>query len=133
MFQQAAGSFGEVQTQVDQIINDMLGRQFTRFCPTSAWQPVTRVDHGNVLGSCSSCHDGAKATGKPAGHVVTLADCSACHGSLAWKPAGFDHSEVTQPCASCHDGTNATGKSPSPEVKSAAGRAGGPGRVTFAG
>ena len=44
MWQQvASGSFGEVQTQIDQIINDMLGRHFTRFCPVSAWQPAVNL------------------------------------------------------------------------------------------
>lgn len=70
--------------------------------------------------TCSDCHDGATATGKPAGHLVTTEDCGACHDPQSdnWAGAGFDHSGLsivgntsTPACVSCHDGTAATGQS----------------------
>ena len=54
---------------------------------TSAWTPVTRFDHDQTRGSCSSCHDGVHAPGKPPGHIATTMDCGTCHGSAAWSPS----------------------------------------------
>ena len=34
---------------------------------TSAWKPATRVDHAQVTGSCSSCHNGTTASGPSTG------------------------------------------------------------------
>jgi hypothetical protein len=76
---------------------------------TTTWANA-RVDHSDVTGSCSSCHNGTIAPGKPANHVPTTAECDACHSTLAWSPATFDHSQATGPCASCHNGTFAPGK-----------------------
>ena len=36
---------------------------------TFRWRPVTKVDHTQVSGSCSSCHNGTTATGKNAAHI----------------------------------------------------------------
>ena len=54
---------------------------------TGAWSPVFRVDHGSVLGSCFSCHNGVVATGKHPGHVASSDDCSSCHTVTGWIPA----------------------------------------------
>ena len=62
------------------------------------------------MGTCSSCHNGTKAEGKPAKHIQTSADCGDCHRSTAWTPANFNHANVTGSCSSCHNGTTATGK-----------------------
>jgi len=77
---------------------------------TTAWQPATRVDHGNVLGSCSSCHDGSRAAGQHVNHVVTRAECDNCHATTAWLPAKFDHTGTVGNCVQCHDGVRADGK-----------------------
>jgi hypothetical protein len=61
-------------------------------------------------GTCATCHNGVRATGKPTNHLVTSASCDSCHGTLAWKPARFDHSTITSGCQGCHNGTGATGK-----------------------
>ena len=75
-----------------------------------AWRPAL-FDHAGVQpGTCSTCHNGVRATGKPTNHLVTSAECDSCHGTLAWKPARFDHSTITSGCAGCHNGTSATGK-----------------------
>jgi hypothetical protein len=85
---------------------------------TAAWKPVTRVDHTQVTGSCSSCHSGTISlstgviAGKPAGHVLTSQECDACHTTVAWTPANFSHNGISGTCVSCHNGTNATGKNP---------------------
>ena len=77
---------------------------------TAAWRPVTRVDHGAVLGTCASCHNGVTALGKSPTHLPTTAACDDCHTTAAWTGARFDHSNVTQPCATCHNGSVAAGK-----------------------
>ena len=76
----------------------------------TAWSFVARVDHTQVMGSCASCHNGRKASGKSPGHPPSGDQCEACHQSNAWLPAGFDHDTVTGNCASCHNGQTATGK-----------------------
>jgi hypothetical protein len=56
---------------------------------TAVWKPVTRVDHTQVTGRCSSCHSGTITlstgviAGKPTGHVVTNQECDACHATAA--------------------------------------------------
>jgi hypothetical protein len=38
---------------------------------TVAFVPAVNFDHDQALGSCSSCHNGVGATGKPPGHMQT--------------------------------------------------------------
>ena len=77
----------------------------------AAWAPVDRVDHAQVLGSCSSCHNGALATGKNNGHFVTTQECNICHDADAWAPDIYMHSGLSyEPldhrgnlrCTKCH-------------------------------
>jgi hypothetical protein len=68
------------------------------------------MDHSQALGTCASCHNGTKATGKPPTHIPTTADCGSCHKTIAWLPATFDHAGVTGNCGTCHNGSKATGK-----------------------
>jgi hypothetical protein len=75
-------------------------------------------DHSGVTASCSTCHNGVTATGKPGDHIQTSGQCDDCHGTLAWIPASVDHSLVTGSCSACHNGTTATGKPPSHFVTS---------------
>jgi hypothetical protein len=67
-------------------------------------------DHAAATGLCSSCHNGATATGKHPGHLLTSADCENCHKTTTWLGATFDHTTVTGLCSSCHNGSTATGK-----------------------
>ncbi|UCD11140.1 MAG: hypothetical protein JSU88_10845, partial [Nitrospinaceae bacterium] len=76
---------------------------------TSNWTTVN-FDHTGITASCTTCHNGTTATGKPATHVQTSASCDACHSTISWVPANFDHSSVNGSCSSCHNGTTATGK-----------------------
>jgi len=76
----------------------------------SAWLPVVRIDHSQVIGTCVSCHSGTLARAMPATHIRTSAACSNCHTTNAWTPARFEHaSVVAQSCASCHDSVHAIG------------------------
>lgn len=46
---------------------------------SSAWVPVVRVDHFEVVGACFSCHDNRRAMGKPANHIPAPNTCDDCH------------------------------------------------------
>lgn len=73
-----------------------------------SWYP-NRFKH-NTGAVCSSCHDGAIAVGKPAGHLATADECNQCHtNTVAWLPAlgaepanHIPHAGVQ--CSSCHVG-----------------------------
>ena len=75
------------------------------------------VDHQEVFGSCSECHNGVQAIGKSAFHTPTEAECDDCHNTTSFvtrEPDGsFDQSNITRACVGCHNGTVATGKTPS--------------------
>ena len=75
------------------------------------WTPLIRMNHDVVTGSCSSCHDGSRASGKPPGHISTGEDCETCHSTFSWIASAFDHGGVAPgTCFSCHNGATATGK-----------------------
>ena len=78
------------------------------------WIPVlpAAVDHNQVIGVCSSCHNGSIATGKHLLHVPTNEECDLCHSSQQWLPAAVDHATIVTNCVSCHNGNNASGKGP---------------------
>ncbi|MGB5165724.1 MAG: cytochrome c3 family protein, partial [Woeseiaceae bacterium] len=78
---------------------------------SSAWTPVTNVDHNQVLGSCSSCHNGTIATGQNPGHFSTAQDCAVCHDPNGWTPVDYRHNGLSyEPldhrgnlsCDACH-------------------------------
>ncbi|HMM67381.1 MAG TPA: cytochrome c3 family protein, partial [Dokdonella sp.] len=51
---------------------------------TAAWVPAI-FDHRSVsAGSCSTCHNGSTAAGKPTNHMATTASCDQCHPTTAW-------------------------------------------------
>ena len=54
------------------------------------------VDHNEVFGTCSSCHDGIIAIGKSPAHLLTTQECSDCHSTTNFLDIGpggkFDHS-----------------------------------------
>ncbi|WP_455199976.1 cytochrome c3 family protein, partial [Kaarinaea lacus] len=92
---------------------------FCEACHQSAPTPWTQVapsavDHNEVLGVCSSCHDGLIATGKGSTHIPTTQECNDCHSTQQWVPAAPDHTQVVPgQCFTCHDGVTASGKGPS--------------------
>jgi hypothetical protein len=76
------------------------------------------VDHTEVFGVCSSCHDGVIATGKSQNHLVTTQECSDCHTTTSFVKLNadgtFDHTGITGGCSACHNGTVAIGTSSDP-------------------
>ena len=80
---------------------------------TNAWTPA-RFDHSNAAGTCSSCHNGSTATGKPGNHFVTTQQCDSCHTTSAWKPVTtYRHLSANYPdhgsslaCRKCHTSNN---------------------------
>lgn len=74
------------------------------------------VDHQEVFGNCSECHNGTIAIGKSSGHTPTTAECDECHNTTSFlnlNPDGsFDHSNVSRVCSNCHNGKIAIGKTP---------------------
>ena len=90
------------------ISNDDCAQCHTPF----GWKPVAAFNHLNVIGSCSSCHNGVQANGKSVGHMPTTAACSVCHVvTQPWsfaRPYPSNHiptSPVAQ-CTSCHTSAN---------------------------
>jgi len=74
---------------------------------------VAFVDHQEVFGNCSSCHDGATAVGKSEFHAATNAECDDCHNTTSFfeleADGSFDHTGIFRGCAGCHNGTTALG------------------------
>ena len=75
---------------------------------------IPYVDHLEVFGSCSQCHNGVLAIGKSPFHIETNAECDECHNTTAFldlNPDGtFDHSGITRACQGCHNDTIARGQ-----------------------
>jgi len=81
------------------------------------FKTVSFVDHDEVFGKCSSCHNGVTATGKSAYHLVTSAECDVCHTTTSFLTLSangqYDHTNITEPCSACH-GVTAIGTSSDP-------------------
>ncbi len=79
---------------------------------------IPYVDHQEVFGACSGCHNGIIAVGKSEFHAPTNAECDSCHNTdhfLTLLPDGsFDHSGISRACSGCHNGIVARGKTPTP-------------------
>lgn len=76
------------------------------------------VDHAEVFGKCSDCHDGAIATGKSSLHIVTTQECNDCHNTTSFLNltgnGTYDHTNIVLPCSTCHNGTTAIGTASDP-------------------
>ena len=70
-----------------------------------------------TAGSCSNCHNGTNATGKPTFHIPTTAACDTCHTQTnttnytTFLGAVYIHVSPVGVCSTCHNGTSAKGKS----------------------
>ncbi|HHJ35631.1 MAG TPA: hypothetical protein ENJ87_07685 [Gammaproteobacteria bacterium] len=75
------------------------------------------VDHQEVFGNCSECHNGSLAIGKSSVHIQTNAECDNCHTTASFLDialdGSFDHAGVGKVCVGCHNGKVAKGKTPS--------------------
>lgn len=82
------------------------------------WRITPFVDHQEVFGACSDCHDGVVAIGKSEFHIQTNGECDNCHNTISFfelnSDGSFDHTGITSGCEGCHNGTTATGKTPTP-------------------
>ncbi|MCP4876529.1 MAG: hypothetical protein GY896_13795 [Gammaproteobacteria bacterium] len=76
------------------------------------------VDHQEVFGNCSQCHDGVLAVGKSQFHLPTNGECDDCHNTTSFfdlnLDGSFDHTGITSGCSGCHNGNLAIGKTPTP-------------------
>ena len=73
------------------------------------------VDHQEVFGNCSNCHNGVLAVGKSDFHVETNAECNDCHDTnsfFALLDGRFDHTGINSECIACHNGNLTIGKTP---------------------
>jgi hypothetical protein len=94
---------------------------------TTSFTTTWSMNHSVVNNiACSTCHSGTYASvynamAKPTNHVVTTAECGACHmtpanGSsfpvTAWDTVSHDsiHAGVTTGCVNCHNNVIAKGK-----------------------
>jgi len=83
--------------------------------PPQAWIPAS-FDHNGVTGSCSTCHNGTQATGKPGNHFGTSLQCDTCHNTTGWLPIDFSHTSSEYPgdhsgnqlCIACHQSNTQT-------------------------
>ncbi len=89
-----------------------------RLRPGSQWNLPSRGALGNAfnhqgveVGRCKTCHDGRKASGMPARHLMVSQSCDTCHRTSAWLPAQFTHAGVSpNTCMACHNGLSATAR-----------------------
>jgi len=76
------------------------------------------VDHQEVFGNCSGCHNGILAVGKSEFHAPTNAECDDCHNTTSFlalaADGSFDHTGISRSCSGCHNGTVSRGKTPTP-------------------
>jgi Cytochrome c7 and related cytochrome c len=82
---------------------------------TTSFRPDIHFDHGEVMGSCVSCHNGTIAQGEGPTHPATSQQCEACHTVMSWNPPKtVDHTQIPLAvsgfCIICHNGVQATGK-----------------------
>jgi hypothetical protein len=75
---------------------------------------IPYVDHAEVFGDCSVCHNGILAIGKSDFHVPTDVECDECHNTKSFleleADGSFDHSSIARACIGCHNGIVAVGK-----------------------
>jgi len=85
---------------------------------TSAFVPIVTFDHAQWLASpdkggwtCTNCHDGRFALGKPSNHIPSPAatTCETCHfapntnpGFTSFAGGEMDHVSITANCGQCH-------------------------------
>ncbi len=64
-------------------------------------------------GTCHSPNTVYNAVAKPRMHIASSNNCSACHNTIAFRPAlHFSHTDVLAACATCHNGSTAQGEGP---------------------
>ena len=96
------------------LVNPGLGQQLPNLqvLQPGRASPGSAFDHTGVYaGQCKTCHDGLRATGMPARHLMVSSSCDSCHRTTTWLPAQFSHSGITpNTCLVCHNGLGASAK-----------------------
>jgi hypothetical protein len=73
---------------------------------TVTWATATFAHDASTNGTCSTCHNGVTALGKPTNHLPTNMQCDTCHtGFSAFKPARMSHTGTAGQCSTCHSGS----------------------------
>ena len=87
---------------------------------TFGFNLIRYVDHQEVFGNCSSCHNGIDAIGKSDSHVTTNSECNDCHNTTSFLKldafGNYDHTGITSGCATCHNGKTALGINHTPDT-----------------
>ena len=80
---------------------------------TFGFEILRHIDHLEVFGNCSDCHNGIVAIGKSESHVTTVVECDSCHDTTSFLVLDingkYDHAGITNGCATCHNGRTAIG------------------------
>lgn len=110
----AAGD-GPIAPVLTKVGNHPATSNLCQACHTTfGFELIRFVDHLEVFGDCSSCHNGVVAIGKSEFHVQTTVECDNCHDTTSFLKLGpdgkFDHTGVTSGCVQCHNGATAIGK-----------------------
>jgi len=106
------GGVGEIQGKS---LNHLATDNACQACHTpQGFEIIPFVDHQDVFGNCSGCHNGSLAVGMSQFHTPTEAECDTCHNTthfLELLPDGsFDHANISRSCTGCHDGSVSIGK-----------------------
>ena len=86
---------------------------------TFGFNLIRYVDHQEVFGSCSTCHNGVDAVGKSEFHVATNGECNDCHNTTSFLKLVngiYDHTGITSGCVRCHNSTTAIGINHNPDT-----------------
>jgi hypothetical protein len=102
-----SGTYAFANAQAKSVIHITTSAQCdTCHKSTTVWTGVTYVHAATAIGTCSSCHNGSAALGKPATHILTTAQCDSCHTNYtAFKPARMNHTGLAAQCSTCHSGS----------------------------
>ncbi len=87
---------------------------------TFGFNIIRFVDHAEVFGDCSNCHNGVDAVGKSEFHVKTSGECNDCHKTTSFLQldanGNYDHTGISSGCVRCHNGTAAIGLNHNPDT-----------------
>ena len=87
---------------------------------TFGFNLIRYVDHTEVFGNCSTCHNGVDAIGKSKSHVITTGECNDCHNTTSFLQldtnGNYDHIGITSGCVTCHNGKTAIGINHNPDT-----------------
>jgi hypothetical protein len=106
---------GKIITVVTKIGDHMATANKCAACHSSlGFSNVPFVDHEEIFGKCSECHNGVIAITKSQFHQKTTGECDECHNTRSFvdtaEDGSYDHSGIDRACTACHNGVVAIGK-----------------------